>query len=105
MLLKNSKGDLKISFSDVSADEKSGAAKWVAAYTFSKTGRRVINKISATFEFKDGKINRHYDRFDLWKWSRQALGLPGYLLGWSAFMKNKINKQTKSLLAKYNAPQ
>jgi ketosteroid isomerase-like protein len=105
MLLRNSKGDLKITFSDVRADEKSGSANWIAVYTFSKTGRKVINKITANFEFQDGKIIRHSDHFDLWKWSRQALGLTGYLLGWSAFMKKKINSQTKSLLEKYNASQ
>jgi ketosteroid isomerase-like protein len=105
MLLRNSNGDLKITFSDVRADEQSGSAKWVAVYTFSKTGRKVINRINANFQFQDGKIIRHIDHFDLWKWSRQALGLPGYLLGWSVFMKNKINKQAKSLLGKYNASE
>jgi len=105
MLLKNSKSDLKITFSDVHADEKYGSAKWIASYTFSRTGRKVVNKISARFEFRDGKIIQHIDHFDFWKWSQQALGLTGYLLGWSAFMKNKINMQAKSLLAKYHAPK
>ena len=98
MLLKNSNGDLKISYSDVHANEKNGSAKWIATYTFSKTGRQVVNKITANFEFSDGKISSHNDHFDLWKWSRQALGLSGYLLGWSPFMKNKINTQAKALL-------
>jgi ketosteroid isomerase-like protein len=105
MLLKNSKGSLKISFNDVHANEKNGSAKWTANYTFSKTKRPVVNKITSSFEFRDGKIIRHYDQFNLWKWSRQALGLPGYLLGWSAFMKNKINMQAKAALAKYNASE
>jgi len=103
MLLKNSKGDLKISFSDVQAGDKNGSANWIATYTFSKTGRHVINKIHASFEFSNGKIIRHVDSFDLWKWSRQALGLSGMLLGWTPFMKNKINSQAKALLKKYNA--
>jgi ketosteroid isomerase-like protein len=105
MLIKSSKGNLKISHSDVQADEKNGSAKWIATYTFSKTGRHVVNKITARFEFSNGKIIRHVDSFDLWKWSRQALGLSGYILGWSSFMKNKINKQAKASLAKYNAAQ
>ena len=105
MLLKNSKGKLEISFHDVQADEQNGSAKWIASYTFSKTGRPVINKITASFQFRDGKIIRHVDHFDLWKWSRQALGVSGYLLGWSSFMKNKIQKQTKMLLEKYHASE
>lgn len=98
MLIKSSKGEIKISFNRVNADDKTGSANWVAEYVFSKTGRQVINKISAQFEFQNGKIIRHTDHFDLWRWSQQALGLTGYLLGWSSFMKNKIQKQTKSLL-------
>jgi len=101
MLLKNSKGDLKISYGEIQADEKTGSANWIARYNFSKTGRRVVNKISSRFEFKEGKIIRHTDSFDLWKWTRQALGLSGYLLGWSPFMKSKIQKQTRILLEKF----
>jgi len=103
MLIKNSKGNLLIKYTDVTADDKSGLANWVATYTFSKTGRPVVNKIAARFEFQNGKITRHTDHFNLWKWSSQALGLPGYLLGWSPFMKNKIQKQANELLKKYNA--
>ena len=43
----------------------------------------------------DGKIIKHTDIFDLWEWSKQALGVSGYLLGWSGFMKNKILFQEK----------
>jgi ketosteroid isomerase-like protein len=105
MLVRNSKGNLKITFSDVHADEESGSAKWTAVYPFSKSGRNVVNKITAQFKFREGKIIDHVDYFNLWKWSQQALGLPGYLLGWSAFMKNKINAQAKSALAKYHAAE
>jgi ketosteroid isomerase-like protein len=101
MLVANSKGQLKISFDHVKADDKTGSANWVAEYTFSQTGRKVINKISAVFEFENGKIIRHTDHFDLWKWSRQALGWKGYVLGWSPLMKNKIQKQANKLLAAY----
>ena len=55
----------------------------------------------ATFEFEDGKIIKHTDDFDLWKWTKQALGFLGYLLGWSSFMKNKIQSKTTILLSNY----
>ncbi len=83
--------DLRIEFSDVRADEKTGSAHWEAWYTFSKTGRKVHNVIEAKFEFKDGLIYRHADHFDFWRWSRQSLGLTGWLLGWSGFLKNKVS--------------
>lgn len=101
MLLEKSKGNIKIEFSDVRADELSGSAKWVAAYLFRKTNRNVVNVIQASFVFKDGLIIKHTDEFDIWKWSKQALGLLGYLLGWSAFMQQKIQKNALQSLRSY----
>lgn len=101
MLIERSKGDIKITFNNVKANDKTGSAHWEAHYTFTQTGRPVINKISAQFEFKDGKIIKHTDTFDLWTWSKQALGFKGYLLGWSSFMQKQINKQTAALLKAY----
>lgn len=101
MLMERSKGDLKVVFSEVKADAEKGSAHWEAFYTFSKTGRHVHNKIDAHFEFKNGKIYRHYDDFDLWAWSRQALGLSGFLLGYTSFFKKKLQSQTRKLLSDY----
>src|SRR5512138_948010 len=49
-------------FDGVSADDTQGRAHWEAVYEFVETGRRVHNKIDATFGFRDGKIVRHQDR-------------------------------------------
>jgi hypothetical protein len=65
------------------------------------TGRRVHNKIDATFQFQDGKIIRHHDRFNFWKWSFMALGPVGLFLGWSPFIKNKVRKQAAKNLEKF----
>ena len=100
MLLSGST-DLKVVFDGVEADAHSGKAHWVATYPFSKTGRTVVNDIHANFTFRDGKIVRHIDQFDLWKWSRQALGIPGLLLGWSPLLKGVIRKQAAKGLALY----
>lgn len=101
MLIERSKGNIKITFSDVDADGNKGSALWEAAYVFGPDKRKVVNKIKATFEFEDGKITRHTDRFDVWKWASQALGWKGWLLGWTPFMKNQIQKQSRGLLKKY----
>jgi ketosteroid isomerase-like protein len=100
MLLSRSV-DLKLVFDGVEADAQSGKAHWVATYTFSQTGRKVVNDIRANFTFRDGKIVRHSDQFDLWKWSRQALGAKGALLGWSPVVKGAIRKQAAKGLALY----
>lgn len=102
MLVKRSKGNIKIAFSNVSANAEKGSADWVADYLFSKTGRQVHNEIHAEFEFKDGKIFRHRDTFDVWKWSKQSLGLSGTLLGWSGFMQNKIRQNALESLHEFS---
>ena len=95
------RGNVDISFRDVQADDRTGSAHWDARYTFGATGRKVLNRIDATFEFKDGKILRHTDRFDFWAWSRQALGPVGMVLGWSPFLRNKVRAQAGATLDKY----
>ena len=101
MLVEHGGGNLKIEFSGVKADDAKGSADWTADYLFSKTGRRVFNRIHAEFEFRDGRIARHTDAFDFWKWSRQALGISGLLLGWSCFLQNKIRQNARRSLREY----
>lgn len=74
------------------ADDRTGRAHWDARYDFSATGRKVWNRIDARFEFADGKIIRHTDTFDLWKWAGMALGLKGKLLGWLPPVQHVIGK-------------
>lgn len=95
--------DFSLSFSDVRADDQQGQANWVANYTFSQTGCIVVNKIHARFEFRDGKIIRHIDTFDLWRWAHQALGLKGLLLGWTPLVRNTIRRQAAKGLAQFRA--
>src|SRR5581483_990304 len=95
--------DLKLEFRDVRADDRSGSAHWEAWYTFTGTGRKVHNVIDAQFEFRDGKIVRHTDRFDLHRWAGQALGLPGKLLGGTGYLQNKVRAQAAKGLAQYES--
>jgi len=92
MLCKKA-GDFELSFTNIKADDTQGIARWEASYTFSQTGRRVNNVIFAEFQFSEGKIIRHSDHFNFWKWSRMALGPIGMVLGWSSFLKNKVQQQ------------
>ncbi len=85
--------DLQLDFSNVQADEKKGNAEWVASYTFSKTNRKVVNRIKAKFTFHNEKISKHTDSFNFYNWSRQALGITGLLLGWTSLVKNKVHKE------------
>lgn len=95
--------DLEIVFGDIKINGDKGECRWDANYSFSKTGRKVHNQIKASFKFQDGLIIRHEDTFDLWKWSRMALGTSGLLLGWTPFMKGKIRKMAIQNLANFIA--
>ena len=93
--------DLRIEFSNVQADASNGQAHWEAWYTFSTTGQKVHNIIDAKFQFLDGKIIDHQDSFNFWRWSSQALGTTGKLLGWTPFLQNKVQQQSRAVLDKY----
>lgn len=100
MLCKNGK-DLKISYSILAATRNSGRVQWTAEYTFSATGRKVINSITAHLELKDGLIVKHRDHFSFWKWASQALGPMGFFLGWTSVVKGKVKAMAAQNLEKF----
>jgi ketosteroid isomerase-like protein len=102
MLLSRAK-DLEVTLDEASADEDGGRAKWTARYTFTKTGRPVVNRVDAMFAFRDGLIVRHFDSFSFWRWASQALGPMGKLLGWSLPIKWKVRKDAAAALEKFVA--
>jgi len=101
MLCKNAK-DFSLTYSDIELlDEEYATCKWVAKYTFSKTGNKVENRIKAFMKINDGKIVEHSDAFRLSTWIGQALGWKGVLFGWTGFMKKAVQKQARKGLDNY----
>lgn len=100
MLIKNGK-DLRIEFKDIASDKHTGKAHWDAYYTFSATGNKVMNRIDAAFEFENGKIVKHTDAFNFYAWAKQSLGLTGLLLGWTSFLKNKVQQNAREKLKQF----
>jgi hypothetical protein len=95
---KQGRADWKLEVRDIT--ERS--AHWEPTYRFSRTGNMVHNIIDAEFEFdSQGLIKRHRDRFDFWRWARQAMGMPGILLGWTGWMRNKVRRAATRSLAKH----
>ena len=99
MLLKTP--GIKVTTSNIKADDQTGSVDWVAEYTFTLTGKKVINKVHAEFQFANGKIVKHTDTFSFWKWASQAFGIKGFLLGWTQLMKNKVRLQALARLGKF----
>ena len=101
MLCKNASGFSLVYGNILALDDQYFTCDWVASYTFSKTGRRVVNKIKAHMMIVDGKIIEHSDGFSLHKWSMMALGFSGWLFGWNSFFQNKIKRQARRNLEKF----
>lgn len=94
--------DLSVVVSDVVADGDAGSAHWRAEYTFTATGRHVVNEIDATFRFDgDGRVVEHRDRFSLWRWSRQALGPAALLLGSNPAGQALLRRRARARLDGY----
>ena len=102
MLLERA-ADLEVVLDEAGADDDGGRARWTARYTFSKTGRRVENRIRGMFAFRDGLIARHYDHFSFWRWASQAFGPAGTLLGWFAGFKWRVRREAAARLEGFRA--
>jgi hypothetical protein len=95
---KHGRNDWKLAASHIT----DRSAHWEVTYRFSQTGHLVHNVIDADFEFdSQGLIKRHHDRFDFWRWARQAFGVRGVLLGWSGFMRRKVQRAANRSLARH----
>lgn len=103
MLCKNAKNFSLTFTTPVSKDEHTVECFWVARYTFSKTGKQVENHIHAILKIQDGKISEHIDHFNFWRWSRQALGTSGLLLGWSGFLHRKVTAAARLGLERFKS--
>ncbi|MAO63894.1 MAG: ketosteroid isomerase [Balneola sp.] len=93
--------EFELDFEVLDADENRGRARVEASYLFSITSRKVHNEIEAKFKFKDGLILRHRDDFRFYRWSRQAFGATGMLLGWMPFFQKQVQKRAYKNLKKF----
>ena len=98
------RADWRLQWQDVQASESDGQAHWQAHYRFSSTRRMVHNRIEGRFTFDEqGRILTHHDRFNFWRWSWMALGVPGLVLGWSPFFRKQVCKQARANLDRFLA--
>ena len=95
--------DLRVELVEHDAEGDRGSARWRATYTFTQTGRPVVNDVRATFRFADGAIAEHRDEFSFHRWARQALGPSGLLLGWTPLLRSTVRKRARARLDEYRA--
>lgn len=101
MLCKNAK-DFTLTYGNIKElDAEYYTCDWEATYNFSKTGRKVVNKVIAHMKMLDGEIVEHSDGFSLHNWSKQAIGFSGWLLGWNSYYQQKIKNNAKRNLINF----
>lgn len=103
MLVTRASDDFCLDFKVLDANDVAARVKWDAHYTFPQTGRKVHNQIEANFRISNGLITEHRDTFSMHKWSSQALGMTGTLLGWTPIIKNRVQKMSHTFLEKFEA--
>jgi len=103
MLTEAPGSDLRVELLEHDADDERGSAHWRAHYTFSETGRPVVNDVNASFRFAGGLIAEHRDRFSFHRWARQALGPVGLLLGWTPVLRSAVRRRAAARLRDYSA--
>jgi ketosteroid isomerase-like protein len=93
--------DLQLDYRVLSVAGEEAVVNWIARYTFSATGRKVVNDITAEITVRAGRIAAHTDRFDFWRWASQALGPVGVLLGWTPLLRKKVRAEAARSLAAF----
>ena len=102
-MLTSRADDLDVELHEHDADERTGTAHWIARYTFTQTGRKVVNDIRATFAFDGGLISDHVDEFNLGRWSRQALGPMGWAITVIPPLGGSVRRKARGNLEQYMA--
>ncbi len=100
MLLRSAK-DLRVEYQIHSVTDTTAKVHWEAFYTYGKDKRKVHNRAEATLEIADGKIIRHKDKYSLWKWAAQTMGLNGLIIGGTTFFRKRLQKQSKEMLQRF----
>ena len=96
--------DLDVTLEEAAADGSEGSAHWIARYTYTATGRPVVNDVRARFRFgADGRIAEHMDTFDLRRWAAQALGTSGRVLGFTPLLGPAVRRRARGTLEEWRA--
>jgi ketosteroid isomerase-like protein len=104
-MLTGSSRDFRLELLEHDSDVSSGTAHWLAHYTFSQTGRPVVNDVHASFRFAGGLITDHVDAFDFRHWAAQALGPRGQLLGWTPLVRSAVQRRARASLDRFQATE
>jgi ketosteroid isomerase-like protein len=95
--------DLAVVLDEASSDGATGHAHWTATYTYTQTGRHVVNSIDARFRFAGDLIAEQVDSFSLRRWAAQAVGPRTLLLGLTPLLGVVVRRQARGRLDAYRS--
>ncbi|HET6399361.1 MAG TPA: nuclear transport factor 2 family protein [Candidatus Thermoplasmatota archaeon] len=96
--------DLEVRTVDVQGTGGASASATTSfRYTLSWTGRRVHNTIHSAFVVQEGRITLQHDAFPFHAWAAQAFGWRGRLLGRSARLRRRVQRQARAGLQAFRA--
>jgi ketosteroid isomerase-like protein len=95
--------DLEVELREHDADDRTGTAHWIASYTFTQTGRPVVNDVRASFVFQRGLISGHVDEFPYGRWARQALGPLGWAITVLPPLAGVVRRRARASLEEFMA--
>lgn len=94
--------DFRLEVTERSVTAEGAWVRWTARYTFSQTGRPVVNHVRSELRFgPDGLIAEQRDAFGFHRWARQALGAPGLLLGWLPPLRASVQRKALAGLEEF----
>ena len=93
-IVSNGRADWRLLVGELQIEGERGHVHWEPKYRFGSDDQRVHNLIDSSFTFNEqGLIASQHDRYDLWRWSRQALGTRGTLLGWMPWFRARLRER------------
>jgi len=95
--------DLEVVLDEAHSEGDTGRAHWTATYTYTQTGRPVVNRIEARFRFAGELIAEQVDSFSLRHWARQAIGPRTVLLGLTPLLGVAVRKQARGRLDQFRS--
>ncbi len=93
-------GGMRLEYRIAYADERRAQVLWEADYLF-RGGRRVHNRVRSTLTVWDDAIVRQVDEFAFWAWSRQALGVTGWLFGGLPPYRRAVQRAARTQLERF----
>ncbi|KAG8804898.1 hypothetical protein FRC17_005845 [Serendipita sp. 399] len=97
------KNKMELEYKDIKKglNDLTYTATYTVRYIFN--GRPVTNVIDTTLTIspQSNLLLSQVDTFPFHAWARQALGLPGLLLGWTGFLQSQVQNNAAQTLEKY----